>query len=72
MASQGAATAEVEDEEVSEEHSRHNPESSRLHDGRHHHRRLSMGSCYYHNKAWLRIHALDENTDMRGKSVPGL
>jgi PAS domain S-box-containing protein len=25
------------------------------------------GIVLYHNKAWLRIHALDENTDMRGK-----
>ncbi len=29
--------------------------------------RLSDGVVLYHNKAWLRIHALDENTDMRGK-----
>jgi len=25
------------------------------------------GIVLFHNKAWLRIHALDENTDMRGK-----
>jgi PAS domain S-box-containing protein len=25
------------------------------------------GTVYYHNKAWLRIHALDENLDLRGK-----
>ncbi len=29
--------------------------------------RLSDGVLVYHNKAWLRIHALDENIDMRGK-----
>jgi PAS domain S-box-containing protein len=29
--------------------------------------RLDNGIVLYHNKAWLRIHALDENTDMRGK-----
>jgi PAS domain S-box-containing protein len=27
------------------------------------------GTVYYHNKAWLRIHALDENLDLRGKNV---
>jgi PAS domain S-box-containing protein len=30
--------------------------------------RLSDGVVLYHNKAWLRIHALDETTDMRGKA----
>ncbi|MFA4948491.1 MAG: ATP-binding protein [Candidatus Krumholzibacteriia bacterium] len=29
--------------------------------------RLDNGIVLYHNKAWLRIHALDENIDMRGK-----
>jgi PAS domain S-box-containing protein len=29
--------------------------------------RLDTGIVLFHNKAWLRIHALDENTDMRGK-----
>jgi PAS domain S-box-containing protein len=29
--------------------------------------RLSDGVVLYHNKAWLRIHALDESTDIRGK-----
>jgi PAS domain S-box-containing protein len=27
------------------------------------------GTVYYHNKAWLRIHALDENLDLRGKKI---
>ncbi|MCX5752658.1 MAG: ATP-binding protein [Candidatus Krumholzibacteria bacterium] len=29
--------------------------------------RLDNGIVLYHNKAWLRTHALDENIDMRGK-----
>jgi PAS domain S-box-containing protein len=29
--------------------------------------RFSDGVVLYHNKAWLRIHALDETTDMRGR-----
>jgi PAS domain S-box-containing protein len=27
------------------------------------------GTVLYHNKAWLRIHALDENLDLRGKNI---
>ncbi len=27
------------------------------------------GTVYYHNKAWLRIHALDETVDLRGKRI---
>jgi len=27
------------------------------------------GTVYYHNKAWLRIHALDETLDLRGKLI---
>jgi len=27
------------------------------------------GTVYYHNKAWLRIHALDEDLDLRGKKI---
>ncbi|HEY5132393.1 MAG TPA: PAS domain S-box protein, partial [Candidatus Krumholzibacteriaceae bacterium] len=27
------------------------------------------GTVYYHNKAWLRIHALDENLELQGKNV---
>lgn len=27
------------------------------------------GTVYYHNRAWLKIHALDENLDLRGKNI---
>jgi PAS domain S-box-containing protein len=29
----------------------------------------AAGTVFYHNKAWLRIHALDESLDLRGKKI---